>query len=109
MSEFCRGVTADGQCDCEEFSPSEDPDKPLICGECAHGRSKHPKKIDEPQATGKSSVLKLFQGVTGKKGTSFEHARSEMLQGQSSSSTTTGKTARKGKGKVCFFVISKSK
>jgi hypothetical protein len=109
MSSFCRAVTASGDiCDCEEYSPSEDPAKPLACAECTHGRSKHPKKLDE--STGKNSVLKLFQGVTGKKGSSVtvEQARSETLdsftkKSTSAASGSTAKTTRKGKTKVRSF------
>jgi hypothetical protein len=74
MLEFCRGGAADGLvCDCEEYSPLDDPEEPLSCAECNHGQSKHPKKNDQP--SGKTSILKLFQGVMGKKGiTSLEQA-----------------------------------
>jgi hypothetical protein len=106
-----------GECDCEEFSSPDNPDKPLACAECGHGRSKHTNKGNDStgnDSTGKKkSVLQVFQGITNKKPfpTSLEQARTGMQQGflaksMSTAGTSTGKSTRRGKAKVRPSIIS---
>ncbi|KAF8957598.1 hypothetical protein BDZ97DRAFT_1618612, partial [Flammula alnicola] len=80
---FCRGKLEDGtSCDCEEFSEpiQTNPNQPLRCAECLHGKSKHPKPHAEqgqaqsastratPSAsttTAKQTVLDIFNNTVG--------------------------------------------
>lgn len=64
MDHYCRGP----DCDCEEYTPPEDPTAFCKCQECGHGKSKHPKPdtaIATP-AESKKSVLELFAKKTQK-------------------------------------------
>jgi hypothetical protein len=95
--DCCRAVTSKGdQCDCEEFSPSDD--QPFVCGECSHGRSKHPKLQSNNNGgpSDKQTVLKLFQSVTDRKA-SLEQAKAETLEGFKKKNAPLPKSSRKGK------------
>jgi len=83
----CRGRTDGEECDCEEYSPPDNPEKGLRCAECNHGRSKHPKSQAHAPISGggKSSVLSIFRGITK---VPLEDARAESLGGFSGRSNS---------------------
>jgi hypothetical protein len=113
MSQFCRGKMKSGDpCDCEEYSPPDNPDpsKAVLCQECLHGKSKHPRDNTsirtpaEPENI-KKSVLELFtakaggrQDVVQKGNVAREDARRETLSGFRDN--TKGKQASGSKQKV---------
>ena len=68
MSDLCRGgKLGEATCDCEEFSPSENPKR---CMECDHGESKHgppqsqnlPPPVPTPAST---SLTDIFGNLSG--------------------------------------------
>jgi hypothetical protein len=90
-TNYCRGKKDSGEpCDCEEYSPPDNPDisKPVVCLECCHGRSKHPKPGDVIAVSNKQGILDIFNAAREKTeesnshaGTSRAEARAEMLLG----------------------------
>ncbi|KAG6822647.1 hypothetical protein H0H92_013078, partial [Tricholoma furcatifolium] len=59
----CMAIGSDGSCPCREYREAEnpDPDRPIRCLECLHGRSLHePRDSERPT----SSVLEQVHAVT---------------------------------------------
>ena len=67
---LCRGGKPGDPCDCEEFSPSENPKR---CLECTHGESKHrpsrasnaPSLTPVPAVPASSNLAEIFGDISG--------------------------------------------
>jgi hypothetical protein len=140
LEEFCRGKLKDGDCDCEEYSAplNPEPNRPQLCTECLHGKSKHPVQAAKQLSSApilpsssdppsKQSVLDIFskrvaEGVpsttvstTSSKSppskVSFGEARADALDGfrpDQTGSASAAPISKKKKGKTKVSLSAKS-
>jgi hypothetical protein len=109
-SGWCEAKDPETQrrCDCRQYREAEnpDPDRPIRCLECFHGRSLHTGASEPPKKEDKYDVRSILSSLVGSgtnatKGitTTLETAQKETNEGLKKASGSSGSSGLKGKEK----------